>query len=103
MSSRWTLWSAWTDVLPESVLGYAEGPVGIVLLVLAGAVAVYVLARLAVGLWHLLVSGRARPEDGAFKVRLAELPAPPDPPGPRRLTVEGIPVRVRLVVLAPVG
>ena len=34
---------------------------------------------------------------------LSEYPPPPGKPGPRRLTIHGRPVRLRLVVIAPVG
>src|SRR5262249_42024741 len=40
---------------------------------------------------------------GTLRQKLADLPVPPGKPGPRRLTVEGIPVRIRLVVVAPIG
>lgn len=102
MSIRWLLWSAWTDVFPQSVREYLEGPLGIAVLVLGGLIAVYVLARLAGGLWHWLSSGRPK-EFVPLKEVLSDCPPLPGIPGPRRLTVEGLPVRVRLVVVAPVG
>lgn len=42
-------------------------------------------------------------ERGLQEENLADYPPPPGTPGPRRLTVEGISARVRLVVVAPVG
>jgi len=102
MSMRWTLWAAWTDVFPESVRQYLEGPVGIVVLVVVGLIVVFALARLAGGVWRMLAAGEGKPE-ASLKEVLADYPPPPGKPGPRRLTVEGLPVRVRLVVVAPVG
>jgi hypothetical protein len=58
-----------------------------------------------VGWWFLglFLRGPKHPDLQAHLAEtLAEYPPPP-PPGPRRLTVLGQPVRVRLVVVAPVG
>src|SRR5207248_1989115 len=87
----------------EPVRGYLEGPIGIGLLVLVGLIILYVLVRLAIALGKFLTGGRGGDGDGPLKERLATYPPPPGQPGPRRLTVEGIPVRVRLIVVAPVG
>lgn len=46
--------------------------------------------------------GAAPDPDHALQEDLDEYPLP-NPTGPRQLTVEGVPVRVRLVVVAPVG
>ena len=102
MSLCWMVWAAWTDVFPESVRQHLEGPVGIVVLAVIGLLAVYVLARLAGVLWRMLAAGKGVSE-ASLKEVLADYPPPPGQPGPRRLTVEGLPVRVRLVVVAPVG
>lgn len=103
MSIRWTLWAAWTDVFPEPVREHLNGPVGIGALVVVGLIAVYVLARVAGGVWRLLAAGGSKDSAVHLKEVLADYPPPPGQPGPRRLTVEGLPVRVRLVVVAPVG
>src|SRR5262245_19072725 len=55
-------------------------------------------------LWRI-AAGRKRPHpdlERGLREDLAEYPPPP-PAGPRRLTVHGDPVRVRLVVVAPTG
>jgi hypothetical protein len=102
MSPRWMVWSAWTDIFPEPVRGYVEGPLGIGVLILVGAIAVYILARLAGGLFSLF-GGRESVPDNRLRENLAEYPPAPGTPGPRRLTIEGIPVRVRLLVVASSG
>jgi hypothetical protein len=102
MSTHWTLWSAWTDIFPEAVREYLEGPLGIAGLVLVGLIAVYLLARMAGGLWRLVAGHKPKPKV-TYAERLVDLPPLPGNPGPRRLTVEGMPVRVRLIVVAPVG
>jgi hypothetical protein len=72
--------------------------------IILGLVALVVLLLLVILLSRLL--GRRGPEP-LPKVdlveRLAQYPAPATKPGPRRLTYEGVPVRLRLVVLAPPG
>jgi hypothetical protein len=81
------------DFLPESMRGYA--PYG------AGGVGVLVVFLVLVK----LMSGGKKvrsPEQGQVE-NLADYPPPPGTAGPRRLSVEGEPVRVRLVVLAPAG
>jgi len=97
-----SLWAAWTDLFPEAVREHLEGPVGIGVLVVVGLIAVYVLARVAGGVWRLLTAKRGTAAV-SLKETLADYPLPPGLPGSRRLTVEGLPVRVRLVVVAPVG
>ncbi len=94
---------AWMEFLPESVRGFLDGPAGVAVLVLVGAVAVYVLARVAGAVWKGLFGTAARTADDKLAEKLADYPPPPGKPGPRRLTVEGVPVRVRLVVVAPVA
>jgi hypothetical protein len=42
-------------------------------------------------------------KDFGPREKLDDYPLPAEPWGPRRLTVEGVPVRLRLVVVAPVG
>ena len=39
-----TVLVAWTDLLPESIRGYLEGPLGVLLLVVVGTAVIYLLA-----------------------------------------------------------
>src|SRR5271166_6183179 len=77
----------------------------------AGAAVLVVLFVLLV-LWRLTSSRSRRPgqeeafetDESALQEDLAALPRPPArTPGSMRLSVRGLPVRVRLVVLAPLG
>ncbi len=72
-------------------------------LMLYGAVAAGILLLLVI-LIFLMSRGKKRvnPESGLDE-DLAEYPPAQGDPGPRRLTVHGRPVRLRLVVVAPVG
>jgi hypothetical protein len=69
-----------------------------------GLIVVWILWALASKIVRALVGGRKKK---APKLNLTEnlmaIPAPPPLTGDRRLTVEGVPVRLRLVVLAPAG
>jgi hypothetical protein len=90
------------DFLPEPVRGYAEGPIGVGVLILLGALVVYLLARAAGGTWLSLFGSGLPAAESGLKERLADYPAA-GPAGPQRLYVEGTPVRVRLVVVCPAG
>jgi hypothetical protein len=72
-------------------------------LMLYGAIAVGILLLLVV-LIFLMSRGKKRvnPESGLDE-DLSEYPPAPGKPGSRRLTVHGRPVRLRLVVVGPVG
>jgi hypothetical protein len=72
-------------------------------LMLYGAIAVGILLFLII-LIFLMSRGkrRVKPECGLDE-DLSEYPPAQGKPGPRRLTVHGRPVRLRLVVIAPVG
>jgi hypothetical protein len=72
-------------------------------LMLYGAIAVGILLLLVV-LIFLMSRGKRRvnPERGLDE-DLSEYPPAPGKPGSRRLTVHGRPVRLRLVVVGPVG
>jgi hypothetical protein len=72
-------------------------------LLLYGASAVGILLLLVI-LIFLMSRGKKRvnPESGLDE-DLSEYPPAPGKPGPRRLTVHGRPVRLRLVVVGPVG
>src|SRR6516225_6648001 len=71
-----------------------------------------ILVMLIVGILALIVRGvlqagarsRKQPDpERNLQENLGDFPPAPGKPGPRRLHVEGIPARVRLVVLAPQG
>src|SRR5262245_33199335 len=74
-----------------------------------GGVLVLMVLLLVVGVVSRLVRavfrGRPRPIelDLGPRENLADYPLPAEPWGKRRLTVEGVPVRIRLVVVAPMG
>lgn len=88
------------DILPE--------PLRELWLVILGLIALAILLPLA---WYQrhnlrrLVGLPRRPprEEPKLDEDLAQLPAPPPPSGRYRLAVEGLPARLRLVVIAPVG
>ncbi|HKB40681.1 MAG TPA: hypothetical protein VKD72_29920 [Gemmataceae bacterium] len=103
MSLHWTVWADWKDLFPESVRPHLDGPAGYAVLAVAGLIVLVVLVFVLTALWRAVAGGRGRIDEGTLKEKLSELPMPPGNPGPRRLTVEGIPVRVRLVVVAPIG
>jgi hypothetical protein len=76
--------------------------------VFAGVAALIVLLlvlALLKGLVRALFGRRPRPVelDLGPRENLDEYPLPAEPWGPRRLTVEGVPVRLRLVIVAPMG
>jgi hypothetical protein len=89
------------DLLPESVRPYWWA-----ILLVAGLLVVLILLALIGGLFRRVFGKRkAAPEDWAKKLRedLSTYPPPAGPPGKNRLTVYHVPVRIRLVVLAPAG
>lgn len=91
------LWAQVPEKLQENLgggnnLGYIIG----------GAVAVIVLFVL----YKVLTGGKKKPvkdSESGLSEDLADYPPPPAARGPRRLTVNGIPARVRLVIMAPAG
>src|SRR5260370_30273230 len=88
------------DLLPESLQQYW--------LAVLGAAALVVLLPLA---WYkrrllralLRLPSRPVREEPRLDEDLANFVPPPGLPGPRRLFIEGVPARVRLVVVAPPG
>jgi hypothetical protein len=89
------------DLLPETVRPYWWG-----FFLVAGLLVVLILLGLIGGLFRRVFGKRkAAPEDWAKKLRedLSSYPPPASPPGKNRLTVYHVPVRIRLVVLAPAG
>lgn len=94
------------DLLPPGeARDFLSGPGGWVVLGAAALVVLLALGAVLGRLARLLLGRRSAPPpdpDRALEEDLAEYPLP-GPLGPRRLTVEGVPVRVRLVVVAPMG
>jgi hypothetical protein len=89
------------DLLPEPVRQYWWAIFG-----LGALLVVWVLLAVLRGLFRALFGKRRTPaEQWARKLRedLANYPPPPPLAGRHRLTVYHVPVRVRLVVLAPAG
>src|SRR5207237_4557204 len=97
-----TVWADGKDLFPESVRPHLDGPVGYAVLAVVGLGVLLVLVFLATVLWRTFVGGRRQGDEEGLREKLAEY-SPPGPPGTRRLTVEGIPGRVRLVVVAPLS
>src|SRR4051794_41753823 len=92
-----------TDPLPQEARDILNGGGWYAVLGLAALVVLFVCYRLV-----RAVLPRSRPQPkprakGELEEDLAELPPPRHAPGAKRLTYEGLPVRVPLVVLAPAG
>lgn len=99
------LWRAVVGRLPEPVAGLPEW---VLLLIAAGVVALALLALLLILVFVLRLvlgrgRGRARGQGSYLEEHLGTYPPAPPGTGDRRLTVEGVPVRLRLVVVAPSG
>src|SRR5260370_38247666 len=89
------------DLLPENIRHYWWLVFGLTSLLL-----LFVLRGLVGGLFRRVFGKRkAAPEDWAKKLRedLSSYPPPSAAPGKQRLTIYHVPVRIRLVVLAPAG
>src|SRR5262245_30831952 len=102
MSYPGPLWSDFTELLPEEVRTFLETPLGLGAVVLALGAVVYCLAFVSGRVWRGLFAVAPKAPEHNLRERVGEYPPPPGQPGPRQLTVEGVPVRVRLVVVAPV-
>ena len=89
------------DFLPDKVRDYWWAIYGFAALLIA----LMVLALLRGLFRSVFGKGKAHQEDWAKKLRedLTTYPPPPGEPGKQRLTVYHVPVRLRLVVLAPAG
>jgi hypothetical protein len=93
------------DLLDELQTYLPEGVPAWAVAAGAGLLLLIVLALLLRALWRALFR-RARPEgawDRELDIDLNACPLPTSPPGERRLTMYHLPVRLRLIVLAPVG
>lgn len=75
---------------------------GNIYVLIGGGVAVLIVLLILV---RVLGGGKKGPaqERGLKPENLADFPPPPGAPGSRRLTVHGNPVRLRLVIVAPIG
>jgi hypothetical protein len=89
--------------LPEEARTFLESPLGIAAIVLGAGVVVYFLAFMSGRFWASLFGAAPKSPEHNLLERVGEYPNPPGRPGPRQLTVEGVAVRVRLIVVAPVG
>jgi hypothetical protein len=95
-----------TDALPASVRQFLDAGGWWLVLGLAGLLTLLLVAAVLGPLWRAL-GRRRRPsaDDGDLDLEedLDRCPVPAHPPGPRRLTVYHLPVRLCLVVVAPAG
>lgn len=94
------------DLLPPGgARDFLSGPGGWVVLGVAALVVLLMVLAVLRRLWRALFALRPAPAldiDRDLSEDLADLPLA-GPAGSRQLTVEGVPVRVRLVVVAPHG
>ncbi len=84
----------------------SRGTVEWVVLGVAVLVAFLLLAAVGGAIWRALFRRRKKTEedwDRELRENLEACPLPPAVPGPRQLTVYHVPVRLRLVVVAPAG
>ncbi len=94
---RWLL-----DLLPEGGRDFLEAGGWWGLLGFAALVCLLLLWAIGSKVWHSLFGRRPEPRLAENQpVDLAAIPAAKPSTGDRRLTVEGVPVRLRLVVIAP--
>jgi hypothetical protein len=98
----WQSLSQWLqDHLPAPLNAV---PAWLLLLILVGG-GLLVLLLFLVVVARLLFGGKKKPKRGSSNLEedLSTYPPAPQSSGDRRLMVEGVPVRVRLVVIAPAG
>jgi hypothetical protein len=95
-----------TDRLPGEMRDFLDGGGWWIVFGVVGLVAVLLLWALVDRTLRALFRRRSislEESDREFYEDLAQYPPPLPPPDPRRLTLYHLPVRLRLVVLAPVG
>ncbi len=87
-------------LLTDAGLDFLTPYVGWLLMTAAGLIG---LAALKLVFARRAKRKRAAPVEPDLHEDLTAYPPAPGVPGPRRLTVDGLPARVRLIVVAPVG
>lgn len=94
-----------TDWIPEETRKVVPIEVWWLLQLIALLAVLLILGHILKGLGRLLFTrkGKERDWDKGFRVALEECPVPVQPPGEQALSVYHVPVRVRLVVVAPLG
>jgi hypothetical protein len=95
-----------SNLLPKSAQEFLEGGGWWIVIGLVALVIVLILLAIAGMIWRALFGkkqGPPPPERGVTQENLAEYPPPPGSPGPRRVFIEGLPARLRLVVVAPLS
>jgi hypothetical protein len=94
------------DQLPPAVRDFLAAGGWWLVLGVAALLLLLLLGAVVGGLWRALFSRRLAPTpdwERDLTEYLAECPLPVQPPGDHRLTVYHVPVRLRLVVVAPSG
>jgi hypothetical protein len=97
-----SLWQWIKGLLPGPIAGLPEWMQIAIVLGVAGIGAIVVLMVLGVVL-RTLLRRKAKPKGPSLEEDLASYPPMKPSSGDRRLLVEGVPVRMRLVVVAPAG
>src|SRR5437870_3255983 len=99
MSYASTFLAALTNSLPQGLRDLVD-KVGLPVVGLAGLAILLVFFLFG---RRLFAGKKTVDSEAGLKEKLGDYPPPPGLPGARRLTVEGEPARLRLVVAAPVG
>lgn len=95
-----------TEWMPPDVRGLLAVEVWWLIFLVAALLALLVLGHLVRALWRGAFRRKKSPSDWDRELRInldEDCPLPVRPPGERVLTVYHLPVRLRLVVLAPAG
>ncbi len=95
-----------TNLLPPEAAAFLESGGWWLVLGILALVLLLLLVALLRRLFRLLFGTREAPPpdmDAQYRINLEECPLPVAPPGEQRLYAYHIPVRLRLVVLAPAG
>src|SRR5262249_13971130 len=91
------------DLLPQAGRDFLDAGGWYLVLALAGVLVLIVVGLVLRSIIRMFARKPPPAPEADLREDLAEYPPAPGKPGPRRLEVNGIPARVRLVVLAPVG
>jgi len=94
-----------TDWMPPEVRDLLDVEVWWLVLLVAALLALLIAGRLLRGVWRVLFKRRRRAidYDKPLRQELDQCPLPTRPPGPCELLVYHLPVRLRLVIVAPGG